>query len=265
MEPLTASKDPGRSPAGLGAVVSAIIPCLDEEEAIGPVVRDVLDQGLAETVVVDGGSRDRTVERAEAAGARVVIEPRRGYGRAILTGIAAARPDATILLFLDGDGSDRPQFIPDMIRPIATGQADFVHGTRVRGEREPGSLSPQQLVAGRIAGLLLRATYGVRFSDMSPYRAIRRDVLDRLGMREESFGWNLEMLMRIAASGVRALEIPVGQQRRAGGVSKVSGNLRASLTATAAIAATFMRLRRNLAPRNLGDRSTTAHHEEPRP
>ncbi len=197
-------------PSNLGAVVSAIIPCLDEEQAIGAVVRDVLIQGVAEAIVVDGGSRDRTAERAREAGARVVVEPRRGYGRAIMTGIAAARPDATILLFLDGDGSDRPEFIPDLVRPIIRGEADFVNGTRLKGECDPGSLSPQQRVAGALAGFLLRRAYGVRFTDMSPYRAIRRDVLDRLGMYEETFGWNLEMLMRVAASGVQTLEALVG-------------------------------------------------------
>src|SRR4051794_9958869 len=233
-------------PNALGAVVSAVIPCLDEEAAIGAVVQEVLDQGVADAIVVDGGSRDRTVQRAREAGARVVVEPRRGYGRAIMTGIATARPDAEILLFLDGDGSDRPQFIPDLVRPIVQGEADFVHGTRVKGDCEPGSLSPQQRIAGALAGFLLRRTYGVHFTDMSPYRAIRRDVLDRLGMREETFGWNLEMLMRVSAAALPTREIPVGQRRRAGGVSKVSGDLRASLRAAVVIARTFLRLARDL-------------------
>jgi glycosyltransferase involved in cell wall biosynthesis len=249
MEPVTRSPRVALIAEGtsrLGAVVSAVIPCLDEEEAIGAVVRDVLDEGVAEVIVVDGGSHDRTVERAKEAGARVAIEPRRGYGRAVLRGIEAARPDAAILLFLDGDGSDRPQHISDLIRPIAAGEADFVHGTRTKGEREAGSLSPQQVIAGRLAGLLLRAAYGVSFTDMSPYRAIRRDVLDRLGMREESFGWNLEMLMRVAAAGVRTLEVPVGQRRRMGGASKVSGNPSASVRAAIVIATTFVRLARDL-------------------
>jgi glycosyltransferase involved in cell wall biosynthesis len=249
MEPVTDLHGGGSIPTGagdLGAVVSAIIPCLDEEEAIGGVVRDVLAQGVAEVIVVDGGSRDRTAAQAREAGARIVFEPRRGYGRAVMSGIAAARPDAAILLFIDGDGSDRPRHIPDLVRPIVAGEADFVHGTRVRGEREAGSLSAPQLLAGRLAGSLIRATYGVRFTDMSPYRAIRRDLLERLGMREETFGWNLEMLMRVAASGARALERPVGQRRRTGGVSKVSGNIGASLRAAIVIATTFVRLARGL-------------------
>ena len=239
MEPLARLLD-------LGLFVSAVIPCLDEEDAIGSVVRDVLGRGVAEVIVVDGGSRDRTAERAEAAGARVVVEPRRGYGRAIRSGMAAADPRTAIVLFLDGDGSDRPEFIPDLVRPIAEGRAVFVHGSRLRGEREPGSLSVPQILAGWLAGTLIQAAYGVRFTDISPYRAIRRDALNRLGMREDTFGWNLEMLMRVAAAGLPTLELPVGQRRRAGGVSKVSGNLRASGRAALVIGSTFLRLARDL-------------------
>jgi glycosyltransferase involved in cell wall biosynthesis len=224
------------------AVVSAIIPCLDEEEAIAGVVGAVLSQGVSEVIVVDGGSRDRTVERASAAGARVVVEPERGYGRAIQAGIAAARADANILLFIDGDGSDAAEFIPAFVAPIADGHAAFVQGSRLRGHRERGSLSPQQIAAGHVGGLLLRLVYGVHFTDLSPFRAIRRDILDRLGMRDTTYGWNLEMLMRVAAAGVPSLEIPVGQKRRVGGVSKVSGNPMAGLKAAWTIAGTFVRL-----------------------
>jgi glycosyltransferase involved in cell wall biosynthesis len=223
-------------------VVSAIIPCLDEDTAIGKVVTAVLAQDVSEVVVVDGGSRDRTVERATEAGARVIVEPRRGYGRAIQAGIAAMREDAEILVFLDGDGSDPAEFIPALVSPIVAGQAVFVLGSRVLGIREPGSLAPQQLLAGHVGGLLLRLVYGARFTDLSPFRAIRRDALDRLGMREETFGWNLEMLMRVAAARLPALEIPVGQRRRTGGVSKVSGNLTAGLKAAWSISTTFVRL-----------------------
>jgi glycosyltransferase involved in cell wall biosynthesis len=223
-------------------IVSAIIPCFEEEDAIFAVVMAVLKEGVSETVVVDGGSRDRTVERARAAGARVIIERERGYGRAVQAGIAAARADADILLFLDGDGSDRPEFIPALIAPIAEGRVAFVHGSRLRGGHEPGSLSLQQIAAGRLAGLLLRLVYGVRFTDMSPFRAIRRGALERLGMQEKTYGWNLEMLMRVAAARLPACEIAVGHRRRAGGVSKVSGNLAAGVAAAYTIAATFLRL-----------------------
>jgi glycosyltransferase involved in cell wall biosynthesis len=227
-------------------VVSAIIPCLDEEAAIGKVVTAVLAQNVSEVVVVDGNSRDRTAERAEAAGARVIVEPRRGYGRAIQAGIAAARADADILVFLDGDGSDPAEFIPDLVSPIAAGRAAFVLGSRVRGPREPGSLAPQQVIAARIGGLLLHVVYGASFTDLSPFRAIRRDELARLGMKEETYGWNLEMLMRVAAAHLPAQETAVGQRCRMGGTSKVSGNLIAGLKAAWSISTTFVRLAREL-------------------
>jgi glycosyltransferase involved in cell wall biosynthesis len=222
--------------------VSAIIPCLNEEEAIGPCVAAVLAHGLGEVIVVDGQSADGTAERAAAAGARVIIEPARGYGQAMLSGIAALAPTTTIVLFIDGDGSDRPEMIPAVLAPIESGCADFVLGSRLRGEREPGSLGDAQLVAGHLAGLFIRLLYGVRFTDMSPFRAIRRDVLDSLGMAEKTFGWNLEMQMRIAAAGLRAVEIPVGQRRRAGGVSKVSGDWRSAAHAAWVLAQSFWRL-----------------------
>jgi len=223
-------------------VVSAIIPCLDEEVAIGPVVAAVLAQDVSEVVVVDGGSKDRTVERAKAAGARVIVELRRGYGRAIQAGIAAVCDDAEIVVFLDGDGSDPAERIPDLVSPIVAERAVFVLGSRARGEREPGSLAPQQLLAGYVGGLLLRLVYGAGFTDLSPFRAIRRDELKRLGMKEETYGWNLEMLMRVAAKHLPALEIAVGQRRRVGGVSKVSGNFVAGIKAAWSISTTFIRL-----------------------
>ena len=222
--------------------VSVIIPCLDEEAAIGPCVEAVLAQGVGEAIVVDGGSADRTVERASEAGARVVVERRRGYGRALLSGIAAVSPRASVVLFIDGDGSDRPEMIPVVLEPIERGNADFVLGSRLRGPRERGSLSPAQIVAGHLAGLLIYLRYGVRFTDMSPFRAIRRDALERIGMSEQTYGWNLEMQMRAAASRLRVVEVPVGQRRRAGGVSKVSGNLRTAVHVAWVLLTTFLRL-----------------------
>jgi glycosyltransferase involved in cell wall biosynthesis len=224
------------------ANVSAIIPCLDEEAAIAEVVTAVFAQGVSEVVVVDGGSRDKTVERATAAGARVIVEPQRGYGRAIQAGIAAVHKNAEILVFLDGDGSDPVEFIPDLVSPIIAGQVVFVLGSRVRGAREAGSLTPQQVIAAHLGRLLLGLVYGARFSDLSPFRAIRRDVLDRLGMSDMTYGWNLEMLVRVAAADLPAREIAVGQRRRVGGVSKVSGNLVAGISAAYSMAATFVRL-----------------------
>lgn len=232
----------GMRPALRLPIVSAIIPCLDEETAIGQVVTSVLAQDVSEVVVVDGGSRDRTAERAQAAGARVIVGPRRGYGRAIQAGIAAVRDDADVLVFLDGDGSDPAEFIPDLVSPIVAGRAVFVLGSRVRGPREPGSLAPQQIIASYIGRMLMRSVYGTSFTDLSPFRAIRRDELECLGMKEQTYGWNLEMLMRVAAARLPVLEIAVGQRRRVGGVSKVSGNLIAGVKATWSISATFVRL-----------------------
>ena len=222
--------------------VTVIIPCLNEEEPIADVVREVLAQQVGEVIVVDNGSTDRTAEVAAAAGAHVVSQPVPGYGRACAAGVAAARAQAEVLCFLDGDGSDVPAFIPHIIGPIADGSADFVMGSRLRGRREPGSLTPQQVLAGRLAGGLLRATYGVRFSDMSPLRALRADRLAAFGMQEQTYGWNLEMQMRAAAGGLRCLEIPVDHRVRRGGVSKVSGNLAAGLSASWKISTTFLRL-----------------------
>jgi glycosyltransferase involved in cell wall biosynthesis len=222
--------------------IAAIIPCLDEEAAIGGVVAAVRAQGIGHVIVVDGGSKDATAARAAEAGASVVVERLRGYGRAVQAGIAALPAETEIVLFLDGDGSDPPERIPDVLAPILAGRAAFVHGTRVKGARENGALSPQQVAAGRVAQVLLRLFYGARFTDMSPFRAIRRDALERLGMREETYGWNLEMLMRVAAARLPAEDVAVGQRRRVGGVSKVSGNPRAVAAACWSIATTFLRL-----------------------
>ena len=226
--------------------VTAIVPCLEEETAIADVVAGLLANGADAVIVVDGGSRDATVVRARGAGARVIVEPRRGYGRAIQTGIAALPPETHTVLFVDGDGSDRLDRLPGLLDPIRTGRADFVHGSRIRGGREPGAMSPQQIVAGHLAGWLLRLVYGARFTDMSPFRAIRRDALARLGMADETYGWNLEMLMRASAAGLRCEEIAVGQRPRRGGASKVSSDWRAGIRAALIIATTFLRLARTL-------------------
>jgi glycosyltransferase involved in cell wall biosynthesis len=238
--------------AGGAAIVSVVIPCLNEEEAIAGVVTEVLAQGVDEVIVVDNGSTDATATRAAAAGARVVGEPRRGYGRACASGLAAVRPDAGIVCFLDGDGSDVPGFLADVVAPVARGEADFVMGSRLRGTREPGSMTPQQLVAGHLAGALMRLVYGVRFTDMSPFRAMRVGDLRALGMREVTYGWNLEMQMRVAAAHLRIREIPVDHRCRRGGVSKVSGNVTAGLSAAWKIATTFLRLAMSLRPASLG-------------
>jgi glycosyltransferase involved in cell wall biosynthesis len=222
--------------------VSVIIPALDEEEPIGRVVRECFATGLPnEVVVVDNGSTDRTAERARGAGARVVTAPR-GYGRACAAGVRAVSLKCDIVVFLDGDGSDAPAFMNQLVEPVARRTHDFVIGSRTRGQREPGSMKLQQIFAGRVAGLILRLLYGVRYTDMSPFRAIRRDALERLDMREQTYGWNLEMQMKAARDGLRVLEIPVNHRRRTGGESKVSGTLRGTFVAGTRIAATLVRV-----------------------
>jgi glycosyltransferase involved in cell wall biosynthesis len=234
-------------------IVAVVIPCLNEEEPIGAVVMDLLTLPIDEVIVVDNGSTDRTAEVAAAAGARVIREPLRGYGRACAAGIAAVRPGTEIVCFLDGDGSDIPAYIPALIVPLVEDKADFVMGSRLRGQRERGSLTPQQIVAGWLAGRLLRFTYGVNFTDMSPLRAMRLGRLRALGMQETTYGWNLEMQMRAAATGLRCLEIPVDHRCRRGGQSKVSGNLAAGLKAACKIASTFFRLAKELPRQRLNN------------
>jgi glycosyltransferase involved in cell wall biosynthesis len=221
--------------------VAVVIPTLDEEAAIGAVVAAVPRDCVDEIIVVDSGSADRTIERARAAGARIIGETRRGYGRACCSGAEAAA-DCEILVFLDGDGSDCPELIPQLIGPILANRYDFVIGSRTRGTRERGSMTAHQVIAGHAIGTALRLLYGTRYTDMCPFRAIRRDALLRLGMREMTYGWNLEMQMRAARGGLRVLELPVQHRRRLGGVSKVSGNLRGTLKAGWRIVATFVRI-----------------------
>lgn len=223
--------------------ISVVIPALNEEEPIAAVVRDCLATGLPdEVIVVDNGSNDRTAERARGAGAKVVAEPAPGYGRACATGIRALSPECEIVVFLDGDGSDCPEFMNRLIEPVARGEQDFVIGSRTRGMREPGSMNFQQVFAGRVAGILLRLLYGVRYSDMCPFRAIRRGALESLGMKEETYGWNLEMQMRAARARLQILEVPVNHRCRTGGESKVSGTLRGTFVAGIRIIATLFRV-----------------------
>jgi glycosyltransferase involved in cell wall biosynthesis len=245
--------------------VSVVIPCLNEEEPIAGVVAEVLAQHVDDVIVVDNGSTDRTAARAQAAGARVVREPQPGYGRACAAGLNAVSAKSDIVCFIDGDGSDVPSFMSAVIGPVADDSADFVMGSRVLGRREPGSMTPQQLFAGWLGGLLLRLTYGVRFTDMSPFRAARVDHLRAIGMREQTYGWNLEMQMRVAAARWRILEIPVDHRCRRGGVSKVSGDLVAGMKAAWKIGTTFLRLAallRREPVRRIQMRSQDAHKEK---
>jgi glycosyltransferase involved in cell wall biosynthesis len=232
------------APPDANAGVALIIPVLDEADTIAGVVHAIPRDIVDEVIVVDGGSTDETVARARAAGARVLVEPRSGYGAACLTGVGATKHP--VVAFIDGDGSDDPAEIPGLVAPILAGEQDFVIGSRARGVREKGSMGLHQLIAGYIAGFFMRALYGVRYTDMCPLRAIRRDALERLGMREKTYGWNLEMQMRAARAGLRILELPVGHRNRAGGASKVAGSLKGSLQASWQITSTLVRIAREM-------------------
>jgi glycosyltransferase involved in cell wall biosynthesis len=224
-------------------MVCLVIPALNEAEVIAEVVRSIPRTVVNQIVVVDNGSTDATAEVAREAGAMVVSEAMRGYGRACRAGMnVAITSGADIVVFIDGDGSDCPEFMDQLVRPIQENRFDFVIGSRTRGKREVGSLNPQQIFAARTAGWLLRLRYGVNFTDMSPFRAIRAGLLQSLQMREETYGWNLEMQMLVAQRRARILEIPVDHRRRRGGVSKVSGTFRGTILAAFRIAVTFIRV-----------------------
>jgi len=221
--------------------VALVIPVIDEGATIAGVVRAVPRDVVDEVIVVDGGSRDDTVAAAGAAGARVIVEPRAGYGAACLVGMAAAA-DCDVIAFIDGDGSDDPEDLRRLVAPVLAGERDFVIGSRVSAARKTGSMGAHQLVAGRLAGLAMRGLYGTRYTDMGPLRAIRRDALEKLNMRERTYGWNLEMQMRAARVRLRILELPVAHRHRAGGASKVAGSLRGTLRASWNLASTFVRV-----------------------
>ena len=232
--------------------IGVVIPALNEEATIADQVAEVLAVAgqpdlpacIERVVVVDNGSADRTADRATAAGAMVVSEPRRGYGRACCAGVMAAG-DVDLIVQMDGDRSDRFDELPLLLQPLLAGEADLVIGSRTRGSYEPGSLLPQQRFGNWVAAQLLGLLYGVRVTDIGPFRVIRRRDLLRMNMREMTYGWSVEMIARAARTGLRVREVPVTYRKRAGGESKVSGNLSASIRAGARITATILRCRRN--------------------
>jgi len=219
--------------------VDAVIPALNEAQSIGLVLR-ALPPGLIRRVVVcDNGSNDGTREAAEAAGATVVLEPRRGYGAACLKAldtVAADPPDAA--LFLDADLSDDPAEAADLLAPIADGRADLVIGSRVLGRAEPGALTPQARFGNWLATRLLRVLYGARWTDLGPFRAIRWDAFVSLRMHDADFGWTVEMQVKAARAGLRGMELPVRYRRRIGR-SKISGTVVGSVRAGAKILGTI--------------------------
>ncbi len=210
--------------------VTAVIPALDEEGAIGATVAR-LDRGLIhEVIVVDNGSRDRTAERAREAGARVVFERRRGYGSACLAGVRAAA-SSDILVFLDGDGSEAPEDLPRVLEPVLRREADLVLGSRTLGGQEPASLSAHQRWGNRLVVGLLGLLTGVRLSDIGPFRAVRAEALRRLDMSHPTSGWPIEMVAKAIRQGLRIVEVPVRTRPRLSGASKVTGTVWGSLLA----------------------------------
>jgi glycosyltransferase involved in cell wall biosynthesis len=209
--------------------VSVIIPTHNEAQAIGRVLADLPTDIVTDVLVVDSNSTDGTAEIAEAAGARVLREPRRGYGRACLTGLAAAdAPD--VVVFLDGDYSDRPDELPLLLAPIAEGRADITLGSRLAKQNVAGALPWHSVFGNRLAASLIRMLYGQRISDLGPFRAARSDVLRQLDLKEETYGWAVEMILKGALGGFRIVEVPVSYYPRIG-KSKISGTLRGTVGA----------------------------------
>ena len=227
---------PGTSPR-----LAIVIPALDEERALPHVLAEIPAGLGARVIVVDNGSRDRTAEVARAGGAEVVHQPRRGYGYACQAGLealAGAPPD--IVVFLDADHSDYAEEMARLVEPIATGSADLVVGSRLRGQRRPGALPVHALWGNRFAAWMLRLLTGAPFTDLGPFRAIRWSALADLGMREMTFGWTAEMQVRAARRGLRCVEVPVSYRPRIG-ASKISGTFIGSVRAGAHILWTVFR------------------------
>jgi rSAM/selenodomain-associated transferase 1 len=232
-----------------GTSIAIVLPALNEAATIGAQVRALRAHPLLRSLpitrilVVDNGSNDATAEVAREAGAEVVREPRRGYGHACLAGVRAAE-GADIVLLMDADGSDDPAGAARVADLALRGKADLVMGSRTRGRCEPGALTVQQRVGNAVGALILRLVYGVRLTDLGPVRAVHRDVLLPLDMREMGYGWSAEMLAKAARAGLCIHEVPVDYHRRAGGRSKVAGTLRGTLLASAHILRTLVRYSR---------------------
>jgi len=209
--------------------VSIIIPTHNEAQAIGRVLADLPSDIVTEVIVVDSNSNDGTPEIAARMGTRVVQEPRRGYGRACLTGLAAANsPD--VVVFLDGDYSDRPSELPILLAPIIEGRADITLGSRLRDGRSDGALPWHQVFGNRLAAFLIRILYGLKISDLGPFRAARADVLRAFALEETTYGWAVEIILKGTLGGYRVVEVPVSYYPRIG-KSKISGTLKGTVGA----------------------------------
>lgn len=220
-------------------MICAVIPALDEEGAIGPVVAGLAPH-VDRVIVIDNGSRDRTAEVAAAAGALVIPVAVRGYGAACLAGAARARElGAAVVLFLDGDGSDDPADAPRLVAPVREGHADLVLG--VRTAVESGAMAPAQRLGNWLAPLAMRLFTGARYHDMPSYKAIRGDALEALALTDQGHGFTVQLMLEAHRRGLRALEVPVQHHVRRAGRSKVSGTLSGTVRAAAKILATIAR------------------------
>jgi glycosyltransferase involved in cell wall biosynthesis len=233
--------------------VSVIIPTRNEAQAIGLVLADLPSHLITEVIVVDSNSTDGTPEIAARMGARVLSESRRGYGQACLTGLAAANsPD--VVVFLDGDYSDRPSELPLLLAPIAEGRADITIGSRLAGPRTAGALPWHAAFGNWLAANLIRSLYGVKISDLGPFRAVRADALQALSLDETTYGWAVEIILKGAARGFRLVEVPVSYHPRIG-QSKISGTLQGTVGATwfilSRIAQYYFRRRKTDEPRSV--------------
>jgi glycosyltransferase involved in cell wall biosynthesis len=213
------------------SAITVIIPALNEAGNIHSLVTEVRSTIEASVIVVDNGSSDGTAQEARAAGAHVVYEPRQGFGYACAAGVAQAQ-QAEILVFLDGDFSFLPAEMPALVAPILADEADMVLGSRWLGQIASGAMLPHQRFGNWLVARSMKYLYGLPLTDLGPYRAVRRDLVEKLSMREMTYGWPTEMIVKAANRGARIREVPVSYLSRRSGRSKVSGTLRGSLLAT---------------------------------
>jgi glycosyltransferase involved in cell wall biosynthesis len=223
--------------------VNVIIPALNEENAVGKVIEEIPNHLVEEVIVIDNGSKDSTFDVAKKAGATALLEPVSGYGRACLKGMdyiskKETKPD--IIVFLDGDYSDYPAQIDLLIDPIIKGQAEFVIGSRALGIKEKGSMTPQQIFGNWLASFLMKILYGIRYTDLGPFRAIKYSSLLELDMKDKNYGWTVEMQIKAAKKNLKIMEVPIDYRKRIG-VSKVSGTLKGTIMAGYKIILTIFR------------------------